>query len=500
MNRRELLRYTAALGGVALRGLPLKAWPQKTAFGSGPGGFPLAPVYEVSPEYFPKHSLKELIAHIPRIADLGAGTIYITPIFPCAGLAQYLILDYYSIHPRYGTPADLKELVKTAHDRGIRVLLDMVTSLTPEGSYIMKQHPQWLMPGDDGKPQHYYPFPEWGWALDGANPQLIRYFSDVAAHYVREFDIDGWRIDSPMNNFDPQQVSGDHSRLKLLRSMKTAVTQVKPSAFFMAEISGPGVLWGKDDRAAQPLFDETCEGSYNYKYCGFLGPSEKRGGDYAVFDGSPGKVPIRLTTLDHVVHHELSSKEVVDSILHEPVLHDRLRVNFIENHDMTRVTAVLPKAHRAMFAFVATMPGVPVIHGGQEIGSKVHPDASGNTNVVVDWSAPDRELEAFYKLVVGARARNRALLSGDIADVWKSGDKAIAFLRTVEDNRVLVALNFDSKAARFTVSLAAAGARSTVRDELAGTTNVATAGSLAAMELNLEPYGYRILSISSRQG
>ena len=79
---------------------------------------------------------------------------------------------------------------------------------------------------------------------------------------MREYDIDGWRIDSPMNNYDPQNVSGDHSRVKLLRAMKTAVTRVKPSAYFMAEISGPRVLWGKDDRGEQPLFDEMCEGSH----------------------------------------------------------------------------------------------------------------------------------------------------------------------------------------------------------------------------------------------
>jgi hypothetical protein len=105
--------------------------------------------------------------------------------------------------------------VKAAHGRGIRILLDMVTSLTTEGSYIMKEPPQWRMPGDDGKPQHFYPFPAWGWGLDCANPELIRYFSELAAWHMREYDIDGWRIDSPMNNDDPQKVSGDHSRLNL---------------------------------------------------------------------------------------------------------------------------------------------------------------------------------------------------------------------------------------------------------------------------------------------
>lgn len=495
MTRRELLQRTAALG-VALKTTASLGQAAETHFGTGPGGFPLAPVYEVSVEYFPGHSIKELTAHVPHIANLGAGTIYLNPIFTCAGLSQYLILDYYAINPRYGNAADLKALVKDAHDRGIRLLLDMVTSLTTEGSVVMKEHPRWLMPGDDGKPQHYYPFPEWGWALDGANQELIRYFSDMAAWYVKEFDIDGWRIDSPMNNYDPAKVSGDHSRLNLLRAMKTAVQKVKPSAFFMAEISGPGVLWGKDDRGAQPLFDEVCEGSYSYKYCGFLGPVGKTGGGaYVIWDGSPNVAPLRKTTLDRVVHGELSSAEFVDSVRREPVLFNRQRVNFIEDHDTARVSGLFPEAHRAMFVLIASMPGVPVVHAGQEIGSTVHPDASGNTKVVVDWNAADHKLEAFYKSVIRVRAANRALNSGDFVDVWKSGDKALAFTRAAGDNRVLIALNFGAKTAAFKVSIPA-DAPVTLRDELTGLAKTYTPSGLEALALDLDPYGYRIFSIT----
>lgn len=495
MNRRELLKFSAALGAAALDAVPSRAEIPKASFGTGPGAFPLSPVYEVSVEYFPEHSLSELTAHVPHIADLGAGTIYLNPIFTCAGLSQYLILDYYAVNPRYGTTADLKALVKAAHGRGVRILLDMVTSLTTEGSYIMKEHPQWLMPGNDGKPQHYYPFPAWGWGLDCANPELIRYFSELAAWYVREYDIDGWRIDSPMNNYDPQKVSGDHSRMNLLRAMKTAVTRVKPSSYFMAEISGPRVFWGKDDHGEQPLFDEMCEGSYSYKYCGFLGPVGNSGGAYVIFDGSPGVAPMRKTPLDHVVHGEFSSAEFVDSVQREPVLYNRLRVNFIENHDAARVSAVFPKEHRALFVLICTMPGVPVIHAGQEIGSTVHPDASGGTKVLVDWSAADRDLQAFYKSVVRARATNHALESGEIANVWKSGDNAVAFLRSAQGSRVLVALNFGPRPVRFTVSVHATGP-ATVRDELSGAEARHSAANLDALELDLEPYGYRVLSIA----
>ncbi|MBZ5667340.1 MAG: hypothetical protein LAO30_22405 [Acidobacteriia bacterium] len=146
---------------------------QSAPFGTGPGAWPVAgAVYEVSPEYFPNHSLNEITARIPALQKLGISVLYITPIFQCAGTAQYLILDYYTINPRYGTAADLTQLIKVAHQHGIKVLLDLVTSLTSEGSYIMTNHPDWIMRGSDGKMAGYYPFPAWGWALDGANPGL----------------------------------------------------------------------------------------------------------------------------------------------------------------------------------------------------------------------------------------------------------------------------------------------------------------------------------------
>ena len=497
MNRRELLRRGAAMTGAAFGVLPYVRAAKQAPFGTGPGAFSLAPVYEVSVEYFPEHSLKNLTAEIPRIANLGVGTIYITPIFKCAGLAQYLILDYYAINPRYGTPDDLKSLVATAHHHGIRVLLDVVTSLTTEGSYIMTQHPDWLLRGDDGQVQHYFPFPTWGWALDCANPNLIRYFSDMTADYIRKFDIDGWRVDSPMNNYDPQKVTTDHNRMNLFRAVKTAVTRVKPGAVLMAEVSGPTVMWGKDDHGAPPSFDEMCEASYDYKYCGFLGGTEKSGA-YVTFDGSPGQVPLRPTTLNSIVHNELTSAQVVNSIQHRPILYDRLRVNFIENHDTSRVSSVFPKAHRALFVLIASMPGVPVIHAGQEIGSTVRPDASGSTKIVVDWAAGDRDLENFYRQVVKARSTHDALTSGDIRDAWKSGDKAIAFLRSSGNSRVLVALNFASKPVRFTASIHSGEwerrqkTAYTLRDELSGASSTQRRSEL---DLRLQPYEYQIINI-----
>lgn len=473
------------------------------AWGTGSGAWPVkGAIYEVSVEYFPHHSLNELTARIPTLQKLGISVIYITPIFQCADKAQYLILNYYKINPRYGNAADLKQLVAVAHQHGIEVLLDLVTSLTTDGSYIMTHHPGWILRGKDGKMQRYYPFPKWGWALDCTNPGLIKYFAQVARYYVQNFHIDGWRIDSPLNNYNPAEVTGDHSRTKLLRAVRAAITQVDPHALMMAEVPGPAFMWGKNDRNWKPLFDEMCQVSYNYPFCGFLGGNKKSGYGYVIWNGSPGQARMVPTPLNAIVHNQWNSKEFVEAVKQQRIMDGRLRANFIEDHDTARVAAAFPKQERALFVLICTMPGVPVVHAGQEIGSTVHPDASGGTNVVVDWKKGDMNLERFYAHVLKIRATNNALLDGDIRNVWKSGDKAITFLRSDGNNHVLTALNFGAKTAHCVVdlpltSLDLSRQRSyKLDDEINGEKSVRPGKALENLDLTIKPYGYQIITIS----
>jgi glycosidase len=479
----------------------------KTATKQRPAGkhtVQLGPVYEVSIEYFPNHSLKELTAEMARLEKLGIKIIYMTPVFECAGGAQYLITDYYKINPRYGTAADLKELVATAHRHGISVLLDFVTSLTYQGSYIYTQHPEWILRDAKGEMQKYFPFPDWGWALDCTNPQLIDYYTKLARHYVEEFDTDGWRLDSPIYNYDPKKVSGEHGRLELFRSVRAAVTQVKPSAILIAEVPGPTFMWSDSSLTAPPLYDEVCEASYNYPLIGFLGGSAASGYMYVV--AGPWIEPQGIgkwseTLMNKVAHNRATSKEFVEGVKSEPVLYNGLRANFLENHDTARVSLGFPEQHRTLFVLIATMPGLPVVHAGQELGDKTKPDAGGPVPQVVNWKGGDKELEAFYTQMLKLRAENEALQKGDLEDVWKQGDNTIAFLRSSGRNHVITMLNLGGKEARSTLSIPIEKlgfkpeSQVQLRDELNNETFTRKGTDLQDLELVVKPYGYRVITI-----
>lgn len=460
-------------------------------------------IYEVNIEYLPNNKFSELAEMMPRLEQMGVKTIYMLPIWECSGGALYLITDHYKINSRYGNDADLKALVKSAHKHGIRVILDFVTSLSTEGSYIFENHPEWILRGDDGEMQRYFPFPEWGWALDCANPEVIEYFTNVARYYVEEYDVDGWRIDSPQNNYDPRKVSSDHSRLSLLRSAKAAVAEIKPNAIFCAEIAGPSMFWSEVATEAEPLFDEVCEISYNYPFCGFMGGSDVDGYNYMITEAwtdPEWQTKYIETTLNKIVHNRATSEEFVNAIMNQGVMYSQLRANFIENHDTVRVSKAFPLRHRPLFVLVACMPGVPVVHAGQEIGESKLLESE---QVKVDWNKADKELEAFYFKVLNVRARNIALRYGDVRNVWADGDNTIAFLRSFQNNNVIIVLNFNSNAARCVLSVQAEElglnpeGEYMLHDQLNDETFRCKCSELKSYKLDLEPYGYKLMVIES---
>src|SRR5512133_2682790 len=93
-------------------------------------------VYEVFPRDFsPEGNLAGVTARLDQLRDLGATVLWLMPIHPIGQEKRkgslgspYSIRDYYAVNPEYGTAADLTRLVREAHGRGLRVILDVVAN------------------------------------------------------------------------------------------------------------------------------------------------------------------------------------------------------------------------------------------------------------------------------------------------------------------------------------------------------------------------------------
>jgi len=99
----------------------------------------------------------------------------------------------YSVEAAYGGPDGLKRLVEAAHASGIAVILDVVYNhLGNEGNYLGMFGPYFT-------DRHQTP---WGNAIDFSNPEVRRYFIENALFWVREYRVDGLRLDAVQTIFD----------------------------------------------------------------------------------------------------------------------------------------------------------------------------------------------------------------------------------------------------------------------------------------------------------
>lgn len=146
---------------------------------------------------------------LPYLKELGVGAIYMTPIYSSNTNHRYDVLDYYEIDEKLGKKEDLVALVKEAHELGIRVVLDVVFNHSsmyhPFFMDVMakgkkSKYFDWYVINGDypvAKPLNYYTFAMVPFMpkFNVNNPKVQQYFVEVATHFIRTYDIDGFRLD-----------------------------------------------------------------------------------------------------------------------------------------------------------------------------------------------------------------------------------------------------------------------------------------------------------------
>ena len=129
--------------------------------------------------------LRGIINAIDYISDLGINALWITPFFDSNGTTPtdscgYFAYDYFNVDPRFGTNEDFKELVEKAHSKDIYVFLDGVFGHHKHSG--VKESPNGLKPVGNPEPVSY--------------PGSMEFYKEVAAHWIQNYEIDGWRLDA----------------------------------------------------------------------------------------------------------------------------------------------------------------------------------------------------------------------------------------------------------------------------------------------------------------
>ncbi len=179
--------------------------------------------------FTPQGTFLSAIEKLDAIRDLGVTAIELMPVADCAGEHNwgYDGVAIYAPAHSYGTPDDLRQLVDAAHQRGLAVFLDVVYNhLGPDGAYHSTFAPQFYT--------HKHKTP-WGDGLnfDDTNCALVReFFLDNAQYWIREFHIDGLRLDA---THAIQDTSERHILAEMTSRVHAAAKEMKRTVLIIAE-------------------------------------------------------------------------------------------------------------------------------------------------------------------------------------------------------------------------------------------------------------------------
>ena len=384
-----------------------------------------AVVYGVIPGRFGPDGLRSVSDRLPQLRDLGVTALWLSPINASPpGDFGYAVTDYFALNPAVGTEADLRALVQGAHALGIRVLMDFVPNHTSA------QHPMYrdavargtaspyygFYDRDPaGEPTHYF---DWGHLpnLDFDNLAVRRLVLDAFAYWVREFDVDGFRIDVAW---------GVKERaLDFWPLCREALARLKPDVLLIAEAGArdPYYLANGFDAA----YDWTDElGHWAWEDV------------FAPREGIAARLRAALTNGDRGYPP--------GSRIFRFLNNNDTGVRFVDGHG--------PELTRAAFTLLLTLPGLPCIYTGDEVGASYQPY---DEVVPVDWERDPHGFRPLLKHLIRMRRIQPSLRSLDweLLDVEPS-DRVLVYTRDggVHDPLFLVALNFSEEPVQVDLTL-----------------------------------------------
>ena len=378
-----------------------------------------ANIYEVNlRQYTREGTFNAFAAHLPALKKMGVDIVWLMPIHPIGERnrkgsmgSYYAVRDYKAIAPEYGSLDDLRRLVRQAHSLGMHVIIDWVGNHTAWDNRWASEHPDWFKKNAKGEIYSVTFTNEAGgieeWTdvigLDFTNKALWTGMIDAMAYWVREADIDGFRCDAAGLVPTP-----------FWNQARAELDKIKPM-FMLAEWSTPD------------LHEKAFDATYAWDLLDVLkkiGKGQGSAKDLKAYVEKPSKAfPRNAYRMTFTNNHDINSWDDTDRRLYGP-------------------------AYKALAVLTFTLPGMPLIYGGQEAG--LNKKLEFFEKDTIDWKT--RELEGFYAGLIKLKKRNPALWNGqyggDIHVVESGTDKVFAFQRRLGANLVTVAVNLSGEAQR----------------------------------------------------
>ena len=386
------------------------------------------------------HRLKELTPWIDHIKEIGCNALYVGPLFESVGHG-YETTDYRKLDSRLGDNEDLKDFIKKCHDKGVRVILDGVFNHTGRDFFAFKdlkenrensRYRDWYCNVNFYGNNEYndgFSYANWGGynllvKLNQRNPEVKDYIADTIRFWVKEFDIDGLRLDA-----------ADVLDFDFMKMLRLVAQEVKPEFWLMGEvIHGDYSRW---------VNEGTLHSVTNYVM------------HKAFYSGHN----------DHNYFEIAHTQRRLEGMGKSGGSGFKL-YNFVDNHDVERIyTKLLNKAHfTPVHILLYTMPGIPSIYYGSEFAIEGRKEKSSDASL-----RPALELGDFKDAVKNnpatrliaalgkVRSRTPELSYGDYRELLLT-NRQYAFSRNHNGRSVIVTVNNDDGS--YTMTLPAGNAPS----------------------------------------
>ncbi len=378
-------------------------------------------IYEVNIRQFTTDgTINAFASHLDRIKEMNVDLLWLMPIHPIGEKnrkgslgSYYSVKDYKAVNPEFGTKEDFKNLVMQAHAKDMHIIIDWVPNHSAfDNVWVENGHKDYYTLDSNGNMQPPIGTDWWDVAdLNYDNPEMRKAMIDAMVYWVKEFDIDGYRIDVV-----------DQVPMEFFVEARAALDSIKP-VFMLAE--------SEDEKAHDTAFHMTYGWEFHH-------------------------------ITNEIAKGEKTAVDIKDylSRMNRRFPEQAYRMYFTSNHDENSWNGTAKErygpAQQAMAVLCGTFEGMPLIYGGQE--TDLDKRIKFFDKDAIDWS--QIPLSEFYTKLFGFKHAHPALWNGTYGaqpKIIMSNQQILVYQRVKDDDEVTVAINLSDKEANLKVPPALAG-------------------------------------------
>ncbi|WP_200976848.1 alpha-amylase family glycosyl hydrolase [Echinicola sp. 20G] len=422
--------------------------------------------------------VKGVIEKLDHVSDLGANAIWFMPIMPSPSYHKYDVTDYKAIHPDYGSMDDFKKLIQVAHEKDIKIVIDMIINHTSD------EHP-WFLESKKGRDNPYRDYYVWAQAdtiqgfldkktvtldsdnirqwhdpgfgkdyyygfftgnmpdLNFDNPKVREEIYEIGRFWLEEVGVDGFRLDAAKHIYPDDRAKDNHN---FWDEFRAEMEKIKPDVYLVGEVYDMKEVVAPYLTGLPALFN------FDFHYT-LLNA-------YAKEDG------MMLAKKQH---------EILD--FYHGITENFIDATISSNHDQPRLLNELGEHKDKMkqaIAILITMPGAPYLYYGEEIGmlgkkpdenirepflwDEKGEDVGRATWIVPEYSTDEtvqplalqkEDPESYYnhyKTVIHLRNTHPALATGSLSLTKQQYPKSVmAYERILPDQNLMIFHNIGGK-------------------------------------------------------